>query len=119
RQGGGGGSNDRPGHALRRFAVGLTPAGAFRQPAVGVFGHHNAAVDQHADRQNQGKQHHHVHGVAAGVQHNQRHQKSTGNNQPNQYRSTQSETTQHQHHHQQRGDQHVIEQVVEHFLNLA
>ena len=119
RQRGRSGGDDRPGHALGCFTVCGKFRRTFREPAVGVFGDNDGAIDQHPDRQNQGEQHHHVQGVAIDAENNQRHQECAGNGHADHKGAAQSQAAKHQHHHQQSGDQHVIEQVVEHFLNLT
>ena len=109
----------RPGHALGGEGVGLFLVEAFAHFPVRVFDHHDGAVDQHANGEDQAEQDHDIHGQAEAGEHQDAGQKGTGNGDADQRGGTQAERGDHHHHDQNDGADHVVLQIAQHGPDVA
>jgi hypothetical protein len=87
--------------------------------AVGVLGHHDGAVDQHADGEDQAKQHHHIDREPQRRQHQDGGEERTRHRQPDQPGAAQAQGGDHHDHHQQHGADDVVLQVAQHVPDVV
>ena len=106
--------DDRPRHALGGQPVGEAAGLALGHLAVGVLGDHDGAVDQHADGEDQRKEHHDVDGEAEGGQHQDAGEKRARDGDPDQTRGAQAERRDDDDHDQNDGADHVVLQFLQH-----
>ena len=90
----------------------------FGQFAVSKFGHHDGAVHQHADSQDQGEQNHNINGQAHGIEHQNTEQERGRNSQANQACGAQAKGRDDDDHHQQNRTDDIVLQIVEHAADV-
>jgi hypothetical protein len=84
------------------------------EAVIGQLGHHDRAVDQHPDRENQGEQHDDVDGQTEQAEHQDAGQKRARHGEADQTGRAQPQRRDHHDHDQQNRAQHVVLQVAQH-----